>query len=107
MPLRWSVKMKCPNCKNEMERVKFDMGYGIETNSLHCGKCGFNITDEKALNKALELLKEKMAKEVKIIEIGTGLGIRFPNDIVKNLKLKKGEELIVKPEGNGLKIIPS
>ena len=90
-----------------MGKVKFDVGYGVEVDSLHCKKCGFNITNENVLNKAIVSLKEQMAKEVKIIEIGTGLGIRFPNEIVKSLKLKKGEEVIVKPEKGGLRLIPA
>lgn len=99
--------MKCPECKSKMEKIKFDVGYGIEVNSLHCKECGFNITNEEVLNKAIIDLKEQMVKEVKIIEIGTGLGIRFPNEIVKSLKLKKGEEIIIKPEKGGLKLIPA
>lgn len=99
--------MKCPTCKLNMKNVKFDIGYGIEVDSLHCEKCGFNITNEKVLNKALTSLKEQMSKEVKIIEIGTGLGIRFPNEIVKSFKLKKGREITVKPEVDGLKLVPS
>ena len=98
---------KCPQCKNDTNNVKFDIGYGIEVDSLHCKKCGFNITDEKAMNTALALLKEQMTKEIKIINVGTGLGIRFPNEIVKSFKLKKGEEMLVKPEIDGLKIIPA
>ena len=99
--------MKCPTCKLDMKKVKFDIGYGIEVDSLHCEKCGFNITNNKVLNKALASLKEHMTKEVKVIEIGTGLGIRFPNEVVKSLKLKKGEEITVKPEKGGLKLITS
>ncbi|MBI2672433.1 hypothetical protein HYX16_05865 [Candidatus Woesearchaeota archaeon] len=101
------ISKKCPQCKNEMNRIKFDLGYGVEVDSIHCEKCGFNITDDKILNKALISLKEHMMREVKIIEIGTGLGIRFPNEIVKSFKLKKGEEIKVKPEKNGLKLIPA
>lgn len=99
--------MKCPICKSNMEKVKFDVSYGIDIDSLHCEKCEFNITNERVLNKALVSLKEQMAKEVKVIEIGTGLGIRFPNEIVKSLKLKKGEEIIVKPDNGGLRLIPA
>lgn len=99
--------MKCPTCNLGMKQVKFDVGYGIKVDSLHCDKCGFNITDDKVLNKALISLKEQMTKEVKIIEVGTGLGIRFPNEVVKSLKLRKGEEIIVKPETDGLKLIPA
>ena len=98
--------MKCPSCKSIMEKVKFDIGYGIEADSLHCVNCGFNVTNDKVLNKALMSLREQMSKEVKVIEIGAGLGIRFPNEIVKNFKLRKGEEMLVKPEGKGLKLIP-
>lgn len=99
--------MKCPTCNSDMKNVKYDIGYGIEVDSLHCDKCGFNITEDKVLNKAIMSLKEQMAKEVKIIEVGTGLGIRFPNEFVKSLKLRKGEEIIVKPEIDGLKLIPT
>lgn len=99
--------MKCPTCKLDMKKVKFDISYGIEVDSLHCEKCGFNITNNKVLNKALASLKEHMTREVKVIEIGTGLGIRFPNEVVKSLKLKKGEEITVKPEKGGLKLITS
>jgi len=59
------------------------------------------------LNTALGSLKEQMTKEVKVIEIGTGLGIRFPNEIVKSFNLKKGKEIVVKPEVNGLRLIPA
>ena len=99
--------MKCPECKSDMKKVKFDVGYGIEVDSLHCEKCGFNITDNKILNKALTSLRQQMTKEVKIIEVGTGLGIRFPNEIVKSFNLKRGKEIKVKPESDGLKLVTS
>lgn len=90
-----------------MRETTFDIGYNLEVNTLHCVQCGFNVTEEQALNTAIDKLKEQMAKEVKVIEIGTGLGIRFPNEIVKYFKLKKGEEILVKPEKDGLKLIPA
>ncbi len=90
-----------------MKETTFDIGYNLEVNSLHCAYCGFNITEEQALEKVIHMLQEQMAKEVKVIEIGTGLGIRFPNEIVKHFKLKKGEEILVKPEKDGLKLIPA
>ena len=90
-----------------MKETTFDVGYNLEVNALHCVRCGFNVTEEQELSAVLDKLKEQMAKEVKIIEIGTGLGIRFPNEIVKHFKLKKGEEILVKPEKDGLKLVPA
>jgi len=54
---------KCPQCKSTLKRVVFDVGYGVDVDSLHCGKCGFNITEDKKLKKALTSLKEQMTKE--------------------------------------------
>ncbi len=89
-----------------MKETTFDIGYKLEVNALHCARCGFNITDEQVLNTAIDKLKEQMSKEVKVIEIGTGLGIRFPNELVKHFKLKKGEDILVKPEKDCLKLVP-
>ena len=88
-----------------MKKVKFDVGYGIEVDSLHCEKCGFNITEDQKLRKAITSLKKHMAKKIRIIKVGTGLGVRFPNEIVKNFKLKKGEEILLKPEIDGVKLV--
>ena len=83
----------------------FNIGYGIEVKSKHCRRCGFNVTPKDRLNKALKLLRHNMKKEVKIIKIGTGLGLRFPNEIVKSYKLKKGEDILLKPDGDGLRLV--
>ena len=96
---------KCPQCKEEMRKVDFDIGYGVEVKSLNCKNCGFNITEENKLEKALTSLKEHMAKETKVIKIGAGLGIRFPNEIVNILKIHKGGNILVKPDADGIKLI--
>lgn len=98
---------KCPQCKTNLEKVKFDIGYGIEVDSLHCEKCGFNITENNRLKTAISSLREQMSKEIKIVKVGTGLGVRLPNDVVKSYKLKKGEEIIIKPEFDGIKLVTS
>lgn len=98
---------KCPQCKTSLEKVKFDIGYGVEVESLHCRKCGFNITEDNRLKTAISSLREQMSKEVKIVKVGTGLGVRLPNEVVKSYKLKKGEEIILKPEFDGIKLVTS
>lgn len=97
--------MKCTQCKSEMEKWKFDVGYGIEVDSLHCKKCGFNITEDNKLDKALAVLREQLSKEVKVVQIGTGLGIRFSNEIVKSYGLEAGENVLLKPEVDGVKVV--
>jgi len=96
---------KCPQCKAKLEKMRFDIGYGIDVESLHCRKCGFNLTEDKKLKSALQALRKQMKKEIKIIEIGTGLGIRFPNEMVKAYNLRKGEEIVVQPERDGIKLV--
>jgi|SRR3989344_9235554 len=98
---------KCPKCKTELKNVKFDVGYGIGVESLHCEKCGFNITEDKKLEGALASLREQMAKEIRVVKVGNGLGVRFPNEIVKSFKLKKGEDILLKPEWDGVKLVVS
>ena len=88
-----------------MEKIMFDVGYGIEVESLHCRKCGFNVTEDKKLNLAIKSLKEQMQKEIKVISIGAGLGVRFPNNVVNAYKLKKGIDIMLKPEIDGIKLV--
>ncbi|MFH0752162.1 MAG: AbrB/MazE/SpoVT family DNA-binding domain-containing protein [archaeon] len=88
-----------------MEKMKFDIGYNIEVDSLHCKNCEFNVTDDKKLNEALSELRKKMSKDIKLIRIGEGLGIRLPNDIVKSYNLKKGRIVSLTSEEDGLKIV--
>jgi len=96
---------KCPKCKDNMKLVQFDAGYGVTIESLHCNKCGFNITEEGSLENAIGTLKENMSREIKVVQIGNGLGIRIPNEIAKNLNIHKGDEIIVKPDLNGIRLV--
>ena len=96
--------MKCPKCKEKMEMVKYDLGFGIVVDSLTCPDCKFNITDEKVLDEAMEKMRKKMAIRTKVLGIGTGIGIRFPNEIVKNMNLKKGQEIEIIPKSNEIVI---
>ncbi|MBN1157521.1 hypothetical protein JXA85_07920 [Candidatus Woesearchaeota archaeon] len=99
------MKNECPQCKSELKKVIFDVGYGVNVESLHCEKCGFNITNDNKLKKAISSLREQMAKEVKVIKVGTGLGVRFPNEVVKSFALKQGGDILMKPESDGIKLV--
>ena len=94
--------MRCNNCGNEMEKVKYDVGFGVEVDSYTCSNCHHNFTDEKVLDKAMEAMREKMAIKVKLLKVGTGVGIRLPNEVVKNMGLKTGEEVELIQQKNQL-----
>jgi len=85
--------MKCSNCRGEMEKVKYDVGFGILVDSYTCSNCHHNFTDEKVLDRTMEKVREKMAIKVKLLKVGTGVGIRLPNEIVKKMGLKTGKEV--------------
>lgn len=96
-----NVVEKCPQCKGKMQKVLFDAGYGVRVESMHCAKCGYNVTESGGLKKAIAKLRERMGKDVKIIRVGEGLGVRFPNEFVKSYKLRRGMHALMKP-GDGL-----
>jgi len=94
--------MKCGNCREKMKKVKYDVGFGIVIDSLTCPNCHHNFTDEKVLDEAMEKMRGKMAIKVKVLRIGTGIGIRIPNEIVQKMKLKSGQEVELVPKDKQL-----
>jgi hypothetical protein len=48
---------KCSQCKSALQTVLFDVSYGVNVKSLHCGKCGFNRTEDNKLRRALNSLR--------------------------------------------------
>lgn len=97
--------MKCPQCSAEMKRWSFAIGHGIEVPSKHCVKCQFNVTDEKILAQAMAKRRELMSKDVRVVAIGDGLGIRFPKSFVAEFAIKKGAKLTLRPGKKGLEVL--
>ena len=85
--------MKCGNCGEKMEKVKYDVGFGIVVDSFTCPNCHHNFTDEKILDEAMEKMRKRMAIRVKVLKVGTGIGIRIPNEVVQKLRLRSGQEV--------------
>ncbi len=100
--------MKCPICdtgKLEKKTVAYEV-YGIPLGTFPaevCGHCGEQWFDEKTSERIQELEKEKglfgLSKKSKISYSGNSLIIRIPESIAKFLQIKKGEEIIIHPEG--------
>jgi len=99
------TKKTCPQCKVLMQKMQYEIGYGIDVESYHCQECGFNVTEDKHLQPALKALRLKLQKEIKLVQVGNGIGVRIPNELAKSYKLKKGEAITLKPEDDGIKLV--
>jgi len=88
-----------------MKRWAFDIGHGIAVPSRHCTHCQFNVTDEKALARGMSRRRELMSKDIRVVAIGDGLGIRFPKAFVAEFAIKKGAKLTVKPGKKGIEVL--
>jgi hypothetical protein len=97
--------MNCPQCKTKMQLRIFDLGYGVDVPTKHCTNCQFNVTDEKILAAAMAKRKERMAKEVYIVAIGAGLGVRFPKEFVMEYAIKKGVKVRLKPGKRSIEVM--
>ncbi|MFH1439698.1 MAG: hypothetical protein ABIG89_03970 [Candidatus Woesearchaeota archaeon] len=50
-------KLSCPQCSNDMDKVYFNIGRYIIIRSYNCNECGFNITDEKYLDRCMRVMR--------------------------------------------------
>ncbi len=96
--------MKCTNCGGKLEKVKYDVGFGIVVDSYTCSNCHHNVTDEKTLDAVMEKLRERMAVRVKLVKVGTGIGLRLPNEIARRMKLRQGKEVEIITQADRLVI---
>ena len=99
--------MKCHKCNKLMKPAK-----GIKFNEFEidgwkcaCGEIYYNPEQAQRI-----LLLNKLKKEViraKLGRIKSNLILRLPKNIETALNLEKGEDVLIKIEGSGLKIIPA
>ena len=82
---------KCPQCQSLLKEVSFDLGYGIEVDSLHCRKCGLNITKDTTLRNTLDYMRSQMSKQIKLVRVGNGVGVKIPNEFVKLTSSKRAK----------------
>ena len=94
----------CPNCKTELRKVEVEIE-DTETKviSYQCPKCDYFIFEPETTMKVIRELKAKESPlkiKQKIIKISKNrLGMYFNKDIIKSLKLKSGEEILVSVPG--------
>lgn len=94
------MKQTCPNCKSELKKVKVEIEDAkTKAISYQCPDCGFFSFEPKTTLKIIKEIKEKESPlkiRQKIIKLSKNrLGMYFNRDIIKSLKLKSGEEILV------------
>jgi YgiT-type zinc finger domain-containing protein len=98
----------CPVCnKGELRRGKIrEEMFGVELGTYPadvCGNCGESFVDGKSMQRIESRAKELglwgLAGKVKIAKSGNSLVVRIPSELARFLKLKGGEEALIRPEG--------
>ncbi|MDP6293640.1 MAG: AbrB/MazE/SpoVT family DNA-binding domain-containing protein [Candidatus Woesearchaeota archaeon] len=68
-----------------------------------CQKCGEEFFDEATADKIQAASKKAglfgLGRKVKIAELGNSFAVRIPKDLAKLIKLKKGQEVSITPDG--------
>src|SRR6266550_5738339 len=99
---------RCPACgKGELHRGKVrEQMFGVDLGEYPaeiCDSCGESFVDQKAMRKIEARAKELglwgLAKKVSIAKSGNSLVVRIPAELARFLKLKGGEDALVRPEG--------
>jgi hypothetical protein len=105
--------MDCPVCKGKMIRRKAAFNFGNiklgEFDADVCEKCCEPFFTEEASDeidrKARQMGFWGMASKTRIGYSGNSLIVRIPKDISNFMKLKKGEEVSIHPEGKDKLVI--
>jgi len=100
--------VECPVCgKGRLRRGKVrEVMFGIELGEYSaeiCESCGESFVDQEAMKKIEARAKEMglwgLAKKVSNAKSGNSLVVRIPADLARFLRLKGGEDALVRPEG--------
>lgn len=97
----------CTECGGQMRQLVDKTPEGIPYRYYRCRKCAEEIVDMKQLRAVASEYRLIKKYHVKLSRWGLSLGMRIPKEVVKRYNLKSNEEVIIVPESEGLKIIPS
>ena len=98
--------MKCNKCNKPMKYVK-----GLKFNEYKadgwvcpCGEIYYNPKQAQKILLLNRLKKESI--RAKLGKIRSNLILRLPKDVETALDLEKGEDVLIKVEDKGIKIVP-
>lgn len=98
--------MKCPICNSKLKRKKVPYNFGSVSFGIFdadtCSKCGevfFTEESSDAIDaKAKSLGLWGLEKKSRISYSGNSMIVRIPKSIAEFMKLRKGEEILIRPE---------
>ncbi len=108
------MNRKCYICeKTGLEKKKIDYKlHGVSLGLFEaeaCTKCGEVFFSEETSKKMTKIAKQKglwgLAARTKIGQSGSTLDIRLPKSIIEFMRLKKGEEVLISPEGRNKLVV--
>lgn len=90
--------MKCPRCRGKLNKIYVNI-YRAQQKALsyQCQQCDYFEFEPISSKKVVEELRETPLKiKQKIVKLSQDrLGIYFNNNVVRSLKLKKGEDVYI------------
>lgn len=98
---------KCTECNGTMNELIDETPEGIEYKYFKCTKCGEEILNMQQLHNVANKYRTIKNYHVKLSKWGLSLGIRIPKQVVKKYRLRNNEEVIIIPEEQGIKILPT
>jgi len=102
------MMVECPVCgKGKLRRGKVrEEMFGVDLGEYPaeiCNSCGESFVDEDAMKRIEARAKDLglwgLAKKVSIAKSGNSLVVRIPAELARFLRLKGGEDALVRPEG--------
>ncbi len=100
-----NLKLKC-ECNGNMKKIKTEWK-GIEVRGWRCEKCGEELIHPLDAQRALEIDKAKIKKElqVKLRKVGKSNVVTIPKILIETENLRSGQKMKWDIEGKKLVLI--
>ena len=105
--LRSRNKMKrCMICQGPLKEEHAKMPDGVPYTFYRCRKCGNEVLDMEQLHAVAEKYRILKKYHIKLSRWGVSLGLRIPKEVAKQYGFGEGQEVLLIPEKEGVKLIP-
>ncbi len=96
---------RCTECGKGMHPDEGVLPNGVPYRRWVCA-CGESILDMAQLQELAENYNDWKQSRAKVSRWGGSLGIRLPKALIKEHGIKAGDEVLLIPEKNGIRIMP-